>query len=230
MKRFILATIVPLLLFVVIFNSSCAPSSSVVSCLGDIGVKVVASIITDDAPLTVVSLLSVVPECVNAAIDVFASAPSSNPSSPEAAIAESPIDGVSAGSVNSNTWPNCGNYPQSVEFSFSVPFQMVVGPEGSQDTFDKSPNGSSDNELVAQQLFQQYGGLITSKTTKGASQSLPQLVPAHTQVTLTLPIQLSYKEGDARVIHTDGSTTTLPWLFTDGYHQAGPITFTYMNC
>lgn len=234
MKRLAFTIIVPLLLFVTIFTSSCNDGQSVTTqvttCLSDIGIKVVASVASDDAPLTIASLLTVVPDCITAAIAAFGPAPSSNPSSPLVAIAPTTTDGSSTSSVNSNTWSNCTDYPQTLEFNFSVPFEMVVGQQGSQDSFNSSPNGTSDNELVAHQVFEQFGSLISSTTTSGPSQSIEWPVAAHTQITLTLPIQLSYKEGAAQITHTDGSTTNVSWFFIDGYQQAGQITATGSSC
>jgi len=117
-----------------------------------------------------------------------------------------------------------------VRFDFSVPFGMIVGASPNQSDFTASPNGSSDNELIAQQIYQQDGNDIASITTSGPSQSELLTVPAQTKVTLTLPIQISYKEGEARVVHTDGSRVSLPWLFTDGYQQAGQITEATSSC
>ncbi len=234
MKQFAFTLLAPLLLFVLVFASSCdynsGATSQVVTCFGDIGVKIAVSVASDDAPLTVASLLTVVPECIDAAIAAFSPASNSNPSSPQVTINTSPNDGASTGSVNSNTWSNCSDYTQTLTFNFTVPFEMVIGPQDSQSSFQSSPGGSSDNELIAQQLFQQYGSFISSVTTNGPSQSVTLDVPAQTQVTLTLPIQLSYKEGEAQVLHSDGSTTTVPWLFTDGYQQNGQITYTSSSC
>lgn len=234
MKRFAFAILAPSLLFVVVFMSSCdynpGATGQVVTCFGDIGLKVAVSVASDDAPLTIASLLSVVPECINAAIAAFSPPSNSNPSSPEVTINTSPTDGSSAGSVKSNTWSNCTDYAQTLTFNFTVPFAMVVGPQDSQESFTAVPGGTSDDELIAQQLFQQYGSYISSFTTNGPSQSIVLTVPAQTQVSLTLPIQLSYKEGEAQVLHTDGSPTTVPWLFTDGYQQNGQITYSSSSC
>lgn len=166
----------------------------------------------------------------NAAIALFSAPSNPTPSSPEVDINPSPNDGTSKGSVNSNTWSNCTDYPQTVRFDFTVPFKMIVGASPNQSDFTSSPNGSSDNELIAQQVFQQDGSYIASITTSGPSQSELLTVPAQTKVILTLPIQISYKEGEARVVHTDGSTVSLPWLFTDGYQQTGQITEATSSC
>lgn len=232
MKRFAFTISIPLLLFVTIFTSSCNSSATpqVITCLGDIGIKVVTSVVSDDAPLTIASLLTVVPECFNAGVAAFAAAPNSNPSSPEVDIAQSTTDNSSTGSVNSNTWSNCTDYPQTLVFNFSVPFEMVVGQQGSQDSFNSEPNGTTDNELVAHQVFEQFGSLISSTTTNGPSQSIAWPVAAQTQITLTLPIQLFYKEGEAQVTHTDGSTNVVPWFFPEGYQQAGQVTATTSGC
>ena len=234
MKRFVFTAIAPLLLFVTIFTSSCnggsGPTEQVVSCLGNIGIKVVTSMISDDVPLTIASLLTVVPDCINAGISVFGPAPSSNPSSTQVDIAQSTTDSSSTGSVNSNTWSNCSYYPQTLVFNFSVPFEMVVGQQDAQDSFNSSPTGNSDNELVAQQVFERFGSLISSTTTNGPSQSIEWTVPAQTQVTLTLPIQIFYKEGEGQVTHTDGSTTDVSWFFIDGYQQTGQITANSSGC
>lgn len=233
MKRFVTAPVVALLLIVLLFTSGCTsgpPPSSVITCFGDIGIKVVTSIVSEDAPLTGIALLSVVPECINAAIAVFSAPANATPSSPEVDIKQSPNDGTSSGSVNSNTWSNCTDYAQTLRFDFSVPFKMIVGQSPNQSEFNSSPGGTSDNELVARQVFQQYGSYIASVTTSGPSQSELLTVPAQTKVTLTLPITLHYREGEARVVHTDGSTVSLPWLFTNGYEQAGRITGTTSSC
>src|SRR5712691_5214611 len=234
MKGFVSASSVSLLLIVVLFTTSCNTSSTVtnqvITCFGDIGVKVIASASSGDEPLAFSSLLTVVPECINAAIAAFAPVSNSAPSSPQIDIHESSTDGSSTGAVYSNTWSNCTDNYQTLQFNFSVPFEMIVGPQSNQGTFDSSPSGSSDNELIAHQLFEQYGNYIRSITTSGPSQSVLLNVPPQTKITLSLPIQLSYKEGEARIVHTDGSTISLPWLFTNGYQQAGQITSSTSSC
>lgn len=241
MKRFAFAPLSTLLLVIMIVTSSCQPAppsppsistatSSMVTCFGDIGVKVIASIATEDAPLTVVSLLSVVPECLNMAVTLFSAPSNPTPSSPEVDINQSQDDGTSTGSVNSNTWSNCTDSPQTVRFDFSVPFEVIVGASPHQSDFNSAPNGSSDNELAAQQIFQQDGSYIASVTTSGPSQSALYTIPPQTKMTLTLPIQIFYKEGEARIVHTDGSIVGLPWLFTDTYKQTGQITETTSGC
>ena len=108
---------------------------------------------------------------------------------------------------------------------------MVIGQSPYQGEFNVVPNSAStDNELIAQQVFQQNRSYINSITTSGPSQSIRVRVPPHSQVSLNLPIQLSYREGEARVVHTDGSITSQPWLFTDSYEQAGKITEDIASC
>jgi hypothetical protein len=159
--------------------------------MGDIGVKVLASAISEDQPLTFASLLTVVPECINAAVAEFSSPSNTTPSSPEVDVNQSQNDGYSTGSVNSNMWSNCTDSYHTLQFNFSVPFEMFVGSSSDQSEYDAPPNGSSDNDLIAQQVFQQYGSFIQGITTSGPSQSILLDVPPQTQVILTLPIQLS---------------------------------------
>jgi len=248
MKRPTYAIIVMLLLFVMFFTSSCnfpwdqsnptppsggsSTTQQVFTCLGDILVKVLASVASDDAPLTIASFLSVAPECISAAVAAFSAPPNTNPSSPVVTINTAPLDGSSSGSVNSNPWRNCTDYKETLTFNFSVPFAVIVGPQNSQESFSSSPGGNSDDDLVAQQLFQQYGDHISSITNGSGtpSQSLEVTVFAHSQITLTLPILQSYKEGEAQIVHTDGSITEIPWLFTDGYQQNGQITYSVSGC
>lgn len=234
MKRFTSIFFVSLLLSVVIFTSSCnsSPSTvqSVVTCFGDIGVKVIASVMSDTEPLEVADLLTVAPGCINAAIAAFSSPSNPTPSTPVVDINTSSTDGTATGTVLSNEWSNCTYYPQNLVFNFIVPFEMFVGASPDQGEFNASPGGTTDNELIAQQVFQQNGSYIASITSPGPSQSIVLTVPAETQVRLHLPIQLSYREGEARVIHTDGSTTSQPWLFTNGYQQADRITADASSC
>lgn len=237
MKRFLFTPAAALLVAVVLFTSSCGGPNAdgqVITCFGDIGVKVVASMISEDAPLTFASLLSVVPECINAAIAEFSSPSNSTPSSPEVDLNQSPNDTTASGSVDSNTWSNCTDYTRTLQFDFTVPFDMFVGGgDGStQSVYSSSPSGSSDNDLIAQKVFQQYGGFIQSILMPNGepSQSILQDVPPQMKITLTLPIQLSYRSGEARVVHTDGSTIELPWLFTDGYQQNGQISVNESSC
>jgi len=99
---------------------------------------------------------------------------------------------------------------------------MYVGDTSNQSKYSSSPTGSSDNDLVAQQLFQMYGKDISKST---SPLTIKQEVPPNTQMQLQVPIQLSYKNGAAQVVY-NGNTTQLPWFFTDGYTQAGAATFT----
>lgn len=234
MKRFLSMSFVPLLLSIVIFTTSCDSSTStvqsVVTCFGSIGVTVVTSVISDTEPLGVADLLTLAPACINAAIAVFSSPSNSNPSTPVVDINTSSTDGTSTGTVQSNEWSNCTYYYHDLTFNFRVPFKMFVGQSPDQEEFNASPGGTSDKELIAQQVFQQDGSYIDSVTSSGPSQSIVVTVPPETRVRLNLPIQLSYREGEARVVHADGSRSSLPWLFTDGYQQAGEITEETSSC
>lgn len=235
MRRLWFTTFVSFLLSVILFTSGCSSSDtnkvqSVISCFGDVAVKVVVGVMSDTEPVTWTSLLTVIPGCINSAITIFSS-PSSNPSSPEVSIHTASSHGFSQGSVYSNAISNCTVFYRTVTFNFVVPFEMVVGQSPDQSVFGASPpSGSSDHELVAQQLFQQYGDYINSILSPGPSQSVMLTIPPETQVRLRLPVQVSYKEGEAQVVHTDGSTVALPWLFTDGYQQVAPITSSSTAC
>lgn len=231
MRKFLSTFVSVFLLGTFIFTSACNnnATSQVVTCLGDIGVKVVASVATDDAPLTFVNLLTVVPECINAAVASFSSN-NTQPSSPQIEVHEASQDRLSTGTVDSNTWGNCTPYIQTLRFDFSVYFQLAVGGASNRESFSQSPTGSSTGEMIARQLFENYGDRISSITTNGPSQSVMLEVPANTQVVLHLPILLDYREGEARVTQTDGSTVSLPWFFTDGYQQNGQITWNTSSC
>jgi hypothetical protein len=236
MKRFLFAPFVLFLLSVIILTSSCSSSDtnkvqSVISCFGNVAVRVIVGVLSDSEPITWTSLITVIPDCINTGIAMFASPPDSNPSSPEVSIYTSSTSSFSQGSVHSNTISNCTPLPQTATFDFSVPFAMVIGKSPDQSVFGaSSPSGSSDHQLIAQQLFQQYGSYIASLLSPGPSQTEVFTIPPETQVSLQLPIQISYEEGEARVVHTDGSTIALPWLFTNGYQQIGPITPTPSAC
>jgi hypothetical protein len=99
---------------------------------------------------------------------------------------------------------------------------MYVGSPPNQNKYSLVPTGSSNNDLVAQTLFQQYQTDILKNTT---SLTIVQNVPPKTQMQLHLPIQISSKDGAAQVVN-NGDTVVLPWIFTDGYQQAGSATFT----
>jgi hypothetical protein len=234
MKGFLSASGVALLLSVVLFTSSCAqPSGQAITCFENLALKVVASVVSDTEPLTFADLLDVAPECISAVIAAFSDPSNSSPLSPEVDINTSPDDGSSTGYVYSNTWSNCTYDYQTLQFDFYVPFDMAVGGQSNQDNFNSSPgadSSSSNNELIATQLFEQFNTDIASVTTSGPSQSVSLDVPPETQIQLRLPIQLSYREGEARVVNTDGSTATVPWLYTDGYQQDGQITYTSSSC
>jgi hypothetical protein len=210
-------------------NNGPGLSTQVYTCLGNIALQVVATLANAEE-LTFGKLISSASVCVDAAIAIFSAPSNSTPSSPEIDINSSSSQGTFSGSVQSTTVGNCTDYRKTLQFNFSVPFEMVVGPPGSQEAFNASPGGSTDNKLVAQQVFQQYGSHIANKTTSGPSQSEVNDIGPHTQVTFTLPIEQFYQSGEARVVRTDDSTVILPWFFTDGYQQAGPITYTTLSC
>jgi hypothetical protein len=245
MKRFVTAPVLALLLGAMLLTTSCDSSNDhgnngpnnngsgltnqVYTCLGNIALQVVATL-ADAEEFTFGKLISSASVCVDAAVAIFGAPSNSTPSSPEIDINSSSSQGAFSGSVQSTTVGNCTDYRKTLQFNFSVPFEMIVGPPGSQEAFNAPPGGSTDNELVAQQLFQQYGSHIASKTTSGPSQSEVYDIGPHTQVTFTLPIEQFYQSGEARVVRTDGSTVRQPWFFTDGYQQAGPITYTALSC
>lgn len=237
MKRFFFASFTILLLVVTFFTSGCgnlnAAGGNVISCFSDITLTVDAVVSQEevDAGQLDFDAISIVPDCIQAAVAVFSSPSNATPSSPEVDINQSANDGTSTASTRSNTWQNCTGSYQTLQFDFSVPFKMFVGGSSDQSEYDTAPIlSSSDNDLIAQQLFQQYGSFIQGITTNGPSQSVVLNVPPETQVVLTLPMRLNYRTGEARVVHTDGSTVELPWLFTDGYQQSGPISYTEANC
>ncbi|HJT58914.1 MAG TPA: hypothetical protein VJ761_20565 [Ktedonobacteraceae bacterium] len=204
--------------------------SDIANCLGSIALQVVATL-ADQEELTFGKLISSAGVCIDAAIAFFSSPSNPTPSSPEVDINASSSDGSFTSSVQSNTLGNCSDSTETLQFNFYVPFEMVVGPQGSsQADFTASPNGTDDNSLVAQQVFSQFNSEINSTTTNGPSQSEVYNIGPHTQVTFTLPIQVYYQSGEARIVHTDGSTVSLPWYFIDGYQQTGPITYTTTSC
>ncbi len=242
MRRFITLPLVVVLLGAMLLTTACSLDGSddnggggdnnedqqISSCLGNIVVQIVSALVDGEA-LTFGQLVSTGIVCVQAAITYFSAPADAAPSSPQVEIHPSDSDGSVSGSVTSNTVDNCTDYTNSVQFNFSVPFKVVVGPSGGQDSFNQSPDGSTDNALVAQQLFTQYND-FSSITTSGPSQSVVYDVPPHTQITFTLPIIEYYTYGEARVVHTDGSTVSLPWFFTDQYQQNGDITYQTTSC
>jgi hypothetical protein len=236
MKRFTLTIASSLLLCVLLFTgcnfnvSNPGVQNQFIACFGNIGVRVVLSAVTDDAPLTAASLLTVAPECIAAVVSAFTTPSNPTLSTPEVDIHKSPTDGVSTGSVRSNTWSNCTILPQKLQFNFYVPFEMFVGGGNDLEVFTSPPDGSSANELIAQQLFRQYGDVIARAINSERNESVILYMLPWTQITLTLPIRVSYARGEARVIDTSGDTTSLPWLFTDGYQENGDITISRSKC
>jgi hypothetical protein len=237
MKRFVTAPALAILIGAMLLTTSCDSgngqkgnlSGQVYSCLGSIALQIAATLV-DGEEFTFGKLLSSASVCIDSAITFFSAPSNPTPSSPQVDINTSPTDSAFSGSVQSSTVGNCTDNTQTLQFNFYVPFAMIVGPQDNQENFTASPSGSSDDELVAQQLFQQYGSFIASTTTSGPSQSENYQIYPHTQVTFTLPINLQYKTGEARIVHTDGSTVSLPWLFTDGYQESGPITYSTSSC
>lgn len=243
MKRFMTVPVVALLLGVMVLSAGCGSSpdqgggggggsntgSDIANCLGAIALQVAATLV-DGEELTFGKLISSAGVCIDAAIALFSPPSNPTPSSPEVDINASSSDGSFTSSVQSNTLGNCSDSTETLQFNFYVPFEMVVGPQGNQTDFNASPSGSDDNSLVAQQVFSQFNSEINSTTTNGPSQSEVYNIGPHTQVTFTLPIQVYYQSGEARIVHTDGSTVSLPWYFIDGYQQTGPITYTTSSC
>ena len=199
-------------------------------CLGPIAFTVAATLL-DKEKLSFGEFASSVPTCIDSALTLFNNPPTSASSSPEVDINSSPSDGALNGSVQSAPVENCTDYRETLRFDFYVPFKMIVGPPENQGVFNGSPNGSTDNELIARQLFGQYSSYIAGNTTSGPSQSAVYDMPPHTRAALNLPIVPYYAFGEARVVRTDGSTVSLPWLFTDTYRQTGAITaYTRSSC
>jgi hypothetical protein len=242
MKRFVTAPALAILIGAMLLTTSCdsgkgpnisGPSGNVTdqvyTCLGSIALQIAATLV-DGEELTFGKLLSSASVCIDAAIAFFNAPSNPTPSSPQVDINTSPTDSAFSGSVQSATVGNCTDNPETLQFNFYVPFAMIVGPRGNQENFNASPSGSTDDELAAQQLFQEYGSYIAGTTTSGPSQSKNYQIRPHTQITFTLPIKQQYKTGEARIVHTDGSIVSLPWLFTDGYQQSGPITFSTSSC
>lgn len=241
MKRFMTVPVIALLLGAMVLSAGCGSSpdqgggggsntgSDIVNCLGAIALQVAATLV-DGEELTFGKLISSAGVCVDAAIALFSPPSNPTPSSPEVDINASSSDGSFTSSVQSSPVGNCTDFTQTLQFNFYVPFDMVVGSPGSQEDFNSSPSGADDNSLAAQQVFSQFNSEINGTTTSGPSQSAVYNIGPHTQVTFTLPIVQYYKSGEARIVHTDGSTVSVPWLFTDGYQQSGPITYTTSSC
>lgn len=195
-------------------------NTKVFTCLGNVALQVVATLLDGEA-FTFGKLASSASTCVDAAAAVFNNI-SSPASSPQIDINVSPYKGVFNGVVQFNPVSNCTDYPRALQFNFGVPFGMLVGPPEDQGNFSAPPNGSGDNELVAQQLFGRYSSNISSTTTSSSSVSVYTVRP-HTQVTFILPVSQYYVSGEARVVHTDGSVIVRPWLYTAGYQPTGPL-------
>jgi len=233
MKRSLSSLILCPLLVIVLIVSGCDTvqgqdtgqgqdtiTNAAIQCLSAITVEVAAVVVGD--PVGIPDVIGVVTTCVSAAVAAFSAPSNTNPSSPEVTIHPSPTDNVTTLTVNSNLASNCTTHTKSIQFHVSVSFVLYVGDTPNQSKYSSSPTGSSDNDLIAQQIFKQYETDI--------SKSIPPLtiqqdVPPNTQMQLHVPIQLSYKNGAAQVVN-NGTTTDLPWLFTDGYTQAGAVTFT----
>lgn len=222
MKRWNAVLTALMLSGMLLFTSACSspPPDKIIQCLGNIAFKVLATLPEGAEPLTFASLLEVGPVCLDATLTAFTSSPGS---STEIDINPAPSETTVTKSVTSNTWQNCSSHAQFLQFSFDVPFQMIVGPQDQQGIFSSRPGGSLENERIAQQLFDQYSNTIQQTTTNGPSMvTKPLFVPAHTQVTLTMSIALDYQAGEARVSN-NGSTDILPWMFPVGFTQVGNL-------
>jgi hypothetical protein len=204
--------------------------------MGQIGVEVAA--IRSGQALG--GLFPILSSCIDAAVAVFEAPSNPNPTTAEVDIHTSPTDETSTKTVSlssANSFGNCIDSPTNETFTVNVPFQMFVGTspdreETSNDSgvFDVPPSGTSDSELIAQKLFKENDIFIAGITHDGPSISLVYTVPAHTLVRPSVPIKLSYRTGEGRVVHPDGSTNALPWLFTVGYQLAGDVTWEQRNC
>lgn len=203
-------------------------TKEILNCLGNLSIDVIGTLLTRGA-LGFEALSSATPICVSAVVDIFSpSAPA--PSQPKVDILRSPSYGSLNGAVRSNAVANCTNFPQNLQFNFFVPFEMVVGQQGRQSNFNASPNGSSDNELIAEQLFGNSTDVANAIRPSGPGQIAVYTIPPHTQIVITLPITLFYETGEAQVTHADSTTADAPWFFTTSYVQSGPITYTPGYC
>jgi hypothetical protein len=235
MKRLAPALVAPLLIALLLITTSCgnnsqAATDKVKTCLGKIAVDVLESVAEHESPATLKNTLDVLPDCFEAAIAEFG--PSSSATGSQVNILPASSEAVASNSVNSNTWNNCSDYTYQLQFNFDVYFKMVVGPPDARGTFYAPSDASSgaDNDLIARSLFEQYSSTISSHAaTSGHSMSFPLSVPPHTRVTLTLPIQLYYEYGTARLVN-NGQSVYLPWFFTERAEQAGDITATTSSC
>lgn len=210
-------------------NSGPDVQKKVEVCLGNIGLNVGVHMASDEEPLVVKDLLTFGPPCIEAMVEAFGPSTSTSASTPNVAITESSSEGVASGSVRSNTWSNCTPYNYQLRFDFYVPFAMIVGPQDARGTFSSPPSGNLDNDAVARALFDKYGSTIAGSTTSGPSQSVELVVRPYTQIVLTLPITQHYRYGAARLSH-NGTTTYLPWFFTNGFEQTGRITYSAQSC
>jgi hypothetical protein len=208
---------------------SSGPGDTVATCLGNVLLQVVG-ILADGEEFTFGKLANSASTCVDAAVAIFDAASNPTSSSPRVDVNVSPSLGYFSGAVWSTSLGNCTDVPRPLQFNFAVPFEMVVGPQGRQGYFKVPPSGFNDNELVARRLFSQFGGQIAGSTTSGPSQSAIYNVGPHTQVIVILPILVFYRLGEARIVHIDGSTSIIPWLYTNGYRQNGRITYMTTRC
>lgn len=220
------------IVFLLLFNTACNTSqtTSIIACFGSIAIPVVASKVTEE-PVPLLALLPVVPACVDAAIITFASPSNANPSSPIVDINQSPKVIISTASLKPYKLSNCqSGKSQKLQIALSLPALVIVGQSPGQGKYELLPRGTSDNDLIAQQLFKKYSSDISKTVKQGTKPPISLDVPPGEKISLTVSVQVPYKEGEARIIHTDGSIVGLPWLLVDGFPQSGQINSTFSSC
>jgi hypothetical protein len=212
-------------------GSNTDAAQKAVICIGDILLNVVVNVASGDVPLAVADTLAIGPPCIAAAVEVFSSssdaAAQAADATPQISLYQQEPEQETDQTIKSNAWDNCTDAPSTLTFSFNVPFSMVVGAQDSQGTFTARPTATDDNALVAKQIFDQYN--VTQNITSGPSQTVSMEVPAHKSVVLTLPIRQHYKYGSARITR-NGTSTDIPWFYTSGFEQSGPITYAEQSC
>lgn len=219
MQRFVSVLFTSLLMSMVLVTSSCGEDPGVVqvaNCLGDVALTILATVPEDAEALAIPTLVDIGIVCIDAAASAFSAAATN---STQVDINESSTETVITKTIHSRIWANCTDAPTWRTVRIHAPFRMFVGLANAQRVFKSRPSGNGPDALVAQALFDRYQlGNPTSQSSVIAETTID--IPAHTQVSLSFPMQIKYKDGDARLTR-NGSSIILPWLFTDGFQSTG---------
>jgi hypothetical protein len=174
--KILIVAIIASLIFFLIFTPHKQEDKDLITCFEDVGTGVIKIIVLEvSAASAAAELMSAVPECTHAAVAKISSLANVIPFWPanthKVHIDQSQMT-QNISSTMTSIVSNCSDGIQIKPFDFLVPFQVIVGHPSQQASSD-----AHADELIANQIFQDYGSHIESVTMPEAGSRFHWLKP-----------------------------------------------------